>query len=385
MSKAFPHLNLALVGKLENGVNQLTASIAQVAAAHGDVVAGDYLEKKALAGRKELFHIRYRTKRFECEHINVPLSPDNISKAALQADAVVLLSDIDTGICGEQQAAVELMRLYEVDQFLVLLDVSSGLAGDYDPELIELAELEAREKLVDMGASPNGIHCLIVSVRQDPSAAAAKIVDLIDSKFQSRGFDTQSGAQMWIEKVYRVSDKGLRNAPVAFGFLRSGIILRGLELTMLGLTTTVSVGRVRSVEVFGEECDRCEAGRSLAVLIDGHSKDLPRPGQILLAAAEGWSLAHEATLALHVLAEPGVDPTTVLGRYQQFEVLCNMATVTAHLVGFGWDDRQTSHKELRASVSFEKPLPVRGHDGIVISSGNEILASGRIVDYPSTR
>ena len=40
------HFNLVILGRLDSGINELTAAMARVCTIHGEVISGDYLDKK---------------------------------------------------------------------------------------------------------------------------------------------------------------------------------------------------------------------------------------------------------------------------------------------------------------------------------------------------
>ena len=367
------HLNVTVTGNLKEGVNHLTLAMVQVASQYGKVISGDYLEKKSLPGRKELFHIQYYTTRFECEHIYAPFFPDNIAKALPQSDAVIMMVNSDEGISLHQQAVLHLASEYGIDQLILFLNVHQDSMADFDAELLELAELEAQETLENFAI--NNVHILSGCLIQDATKVANSLIEIIDTHFQPRAYDIHTTSQMYIEKVYRVSDKGLRNAAVAYGFLRSGTLLSGMNLYVRGLTTDEPLVRVRSLEVFGEEAQRCEAGKSVAVLLERAPKNFPKPGQMLVGNQIEGEVAKQLALSLWVATESSDDPLMILGACQQLDMSYNMGKVTARLV-----DAQRELKENRilVTVMLEKSVAFLGKPAVLISTGENILGVGII-------
>lgn len=376
MAKDIAHLNLVVIGRLEDGVNSLTLGMAQAASQFGDVIAGDYLDSKSLPNRKELFHIQYHTARFECEHINTPLYAENLAKTIPQWDAAILVCDVNRCLDTQKRAVLQLMGGSGLNQIIVLLNGNSEFPDAIDPELVELAELEVQEGLEAIGLPHGNIHIVTGCLDKNADELALRIIDIIDLHFQPRSYDAFAAPHMWIEKVYHVSDKGLKNAPVAFGFLHSGILLRGMQLNILGLTTNELSTRVRSMEIFGKEVERCEAGRSAAVLLERVSKDFPKAGQVLTTRTESLQLADELVLVITPAVDSGPDPLAVVGKYQQFEVYCNMAAATAHLIEISIEDSDPRSSWLRVRVSLDRPMAIFGDDGVVLGTGVEILATG---------
>lgn len=360
MSKS-KHINIALISKLELGGNILTLEMAHLAGKNGEVISGDYLEKKSLPGRKELFHIQYNTSTYECEHINAPYMVDNLAKIAFQSDVLIFVADLFNGITKDEMTVLEYFSDSNVKQVIVVLTFNSENQSEIDNDLSELAVVDAQENLNMIGFEK--IHIMTGKIPNDVGEVAAKLLSLIDQDMIPRTYDTIGSPLFLTEKVYYVSDKGLKNAPVVYGFLVSGALLVGMELKVFGLLNQPINVRVRSLQLFGKEVGRCEAGRSVAVLLERVPKDLLEPGQILGGVDDQFCVEKEYMVKINVPSNLNEDPLIYFGARQKFEIWCNMGKVLGR-----WIDLKlgSNDNELIAKISLEKHIAIGTNNGLFL-------------------
>jgi translation elongation factor EF-Tu-like GTPase len=369
------HINIAVVGKLELGGNILSSEMAHIASKFGDVISGDYLDKKNLPGRKELFHIVYSTSNYECEHINAPFIVDNIVKMVYQADAIILLIDLVKGITNEELIVLKYLHGNSIVQIIVVLVYNAANQLTVDLELIELAVLDAKENLREIGFEK--IYSLTGMMPAESERIAADLIEIIDRDLSARAYNPSEKVQMFIEKVYYVTDKGIKNAAVAYGYLHSGIILPGMELKICGLSDQSPEVRVRSVQIFGHEVNRCEPGRSVAILLERVPKNHIEPGQMLVPVSEKINLEKELFVTINIPNDLGEDPLVYFSSRQQFEVWFNMGKISGRWVEM---TMKPDGKELIAKIKLEKPVVVDMNKNFLVSVGNQLCVGNFILD-----
>ena len=367
------HFNLLLIGDLETGINFITLAIAQAASKYGEVLSGNYLDKKTLSSRKELFHIRYYTNQFECEHINCPLYPENIAKGVMQSDAVVMIIDLNKGLTHRHSSILKYAHESGIEQVVILQLVNLASVNEIDKELQELAVLETQETLENIGFTPENVYFINGCIEKDSLDIAANILSIVDMHFRPREY-RQDHVEMHIEKVYHVTDKGLRNATVAYGYLKSGIILQGMSLSILGVADQTPIVRIRSMEIFGQEVSRCEAGRSVSVLLEKASKDVLQPGQILTTGEKNNKVIKDFDISILMPILKNIDLQIQLSSTPQIYVFYNMHKINAH---FGDIQVETDGKSIKAKILLEEPIVLTDILSVIIST-SEILLVGKI-------
>ena len=376
-SKNFPQINVSVIGKTEDGCNFLTHAISESVKKYGEVISGDYLEKKSLPKRKELFHIKYYTSKYECEHINAPFTPDNISIASLQSDVMVLVININEGINNQHQAVLRLLKENKKSQVILFFNIPKDSFIDFDSDLAELAEIEGEEILESLSLVQKGVHIILGCLEKEPDEIADRVIDIIDTHFSPNEYSLLEEPQFYIEKVYQVSSKGLKHAPVAFGFLAGGTIFQGMDLDIIGIPENIPNVRVRSIEIFGKNVQRCEAGRSAAILLEKTPKNFPKPGHILLTDSKGKKVARELSLILWMATEELIDPVALVSSYQQFSVFYNMGRIEARLIEA---HKIPSEDKLLMRVLLEKPIMIFSSRNVLLGVGEDVLAVGTIAE-----
>lgn len=370
------HLNIALIGKLELGSNILTSEIARLASKYGEVITGDYLDKKSLPGRKELFHIMYNTSIYECEHINAPFLADNIAKIAHQTDAIVLVVDLVKGITTDDLTVLRYLHDSNVNQIIIALIYNPEIQAMIDSELSELAILDAQENLSEIGFDK---ICIVTGeMPVESEKIAEKLLSAIDQNLGSRVYDLSKKPILFIEKNYSVSDKGLKNAAVAYGFLSQGILLSGMDLKVFGGSEQSPNVRIRSLQIFGNEVGRCEPGRSVAVLLERAPKNFIESGQIL-GALDDDRLHAEKEFNAEIEIPSNLlnnDPLTYFTSRQQFEIWLNMGK---YIGRWGYLAMKPDGKAIIAKIRLDKPVVMGLGYGFLSLIGRQ-LCSGRIID-----
>lgn len=365
------HFNLTLLGKIEDGVNELTLAMSNAASRYGKVISGDYLDKKGLSGRKELFHILYHTSRYECEHICAPVYISNISKSICQADAVALIINLERGLGAIDYALLDYVNGSNIEQVIIVF--SSHPRETIDVEMHDIAKMEVIEVMKNLGFNQDNIHFLFDTNDDEFASLAEDIIKIIDSHLHPKNHQINEDLVFCVEKIYYVSDKGLRNAPVAYGYLKSGIITRGMNLYILGLDELPQAIRVRSLEVFGQEIIRCEAGRSVAVLFEKVPKNSFHSGQSLLGENSEKELKNVLQISIVKPTMFSLDYLSLFGANSQISILYNMNLVNANIL----DVNERSENEIQLSIHLDRPIVILDPLVVLIGLDNNII-SGRI-------
>jgi len=247
----------------------------------------------------------------------------------------------------------------------VVLFLNSENQSEIDAELSELAVLDAQENLNRIGFAK--IQIVTGTMPDEIGKIAGNLLSLIDQNLTPRLYDALGKPLLFTEKVYYVSDKGLKNAAVAYGFLSSGTLLPSMELKVYGLSTQSINVRIRSLQLFGSEVGRCEAGRSVAVLLERTPKDFLEPGQILAAVDDQFYIEKECLVKIKIPSDLDEDPLIYFGGRQKFEAWFNMGKVLGRWVDMNLG---ANSNELIAKISLEKPIAVGSNRSLLLLVGN---------------
>ncbi|HBD99912.1 MAG TPA: elongation factor Tu, partial [Gemmatimonadetes bacterium] len=156
-----------------------------------------------------------------------------------------------------------------------------------DEELLELVELEIRELLseydfpgddipVVMGSA---LHALESGGEGDAANCIQELMDAIDSYIPQPERDIDKPFLMPVEDVFSITGRGT----VATGRIERGIVKKGEEVEIVGMTEESRKTVVTGVEMFRKLLDEGRAGDNAGLLLRGVGKDEIQRGQVLAA------------------------------------------------------------------------------------------------------
>src|SRR6266481_1323080 len=259
-----PHVNVGTIGHVDHGKTTLTAALTKVSADKGlgTYVSYDQVAKASESqGRRDATkiltiatsHVEYSTLERHYAHVDCPGHADyvkNMITGAAQMDGAILVVN-------------------KCD----LVD---------DPELLDLVELEVRERLSKYqfpGDDVPVIRGAALKAIEGDKQWAGKIEELLgalDKSIPIPKREIDKPFLMPVEDVFSITGRGT----VATGRVDRGKVKSGEELEMVGFGTDKKTV-VTGVEMFRKLLDEAQAGDNVGLLLRGVEKDQIERGMVL--------------------------------------------------------------------------------------------------------
>ncbi len=288
-----PHLNIGTIGHVDHGKTTLTAAITMLQAKRigGDIRTFDEIdnapEEKARGITINTAHVEYETEKRHYAHVDCPGHQDyikNMITGAAQMDGTILVVAADDGPMAQTKEHILLARQVGVPAIVVYVN-KVDIA---DKELLELVEMEIRERLTEYEFDGENIPIIFGSALKcleaegDPDCPDCQsVIDLleaVDSHIPEPKRDIEKPFLMPIEDVFSIEGRGT----VVTGRIDTGVIKTGNEVEIVGIRET-SKTTVTGVEMFRKILDRGQAGDNVGCLLRGTKKDEVERGQVLAA------------------------------------------------------------------------------------------------------
>ncbi len=287
-----PHLNVGTIGHVDHGKTTLTAALTKVCAElwGGEAQAFDQIDKapeeKARGITIATSHVEYDSAVRHYAHVDCPGHADyvkNMITGAAQMDGAILVVSAADGPMPQTQEHILLSRQVGVPYIVVFLNKADMVD---DEELVELVEMEVREKLSQYDFpgddTPIIIGSALKALEGDTSdigiPAVKKLVETLDSYIPEPERDIDLPFLMPIEDVFSISGRGT----VVTGRVERGIVKVGAEVEIVGLKDTVKT-TCTGVEMFRKLLDEGRAGENVGVLLRGVKREDVDRGQVLSA------------------------------------------------------------------------------------------------------
>ncbi len=282
-----PHVNIGTIGHVDHGKTTLTAAITTTLATLGfaDALPFDQIDKSPEERERgvtiQISHVPYETKTRHYAHIDCPGHRDyikNMITGAAQMDGAILVVAATDGPMPQTNEHLLLANQVNVPRLVVALNKCDMVS---DPELIELVEMEIREKLVKYGFEENTPIIRVSALKalegdKEAQADIMKLMDAVDTWIPEPVRQLDKPFLMPVEDVFSIKGRGT----VVTGRIETGVIKVGEEIEIVGIKdTTKSV--VTGVEMFHQQLERGEAGDNVGLLLRGIEKDDVQRGQVL--------------------------------------------------------------------------------------------------------
>jgi selenocysteine-specific elongation factor len=257
---------------------------------------------------------------------------------------------------------------------LDLLGVTRGVvaltrADLVDGELLELAELELRERLE--GTSLEGAAVVATSAPQ--GRGLDEIVDALRAALAKVPPRTGDRTRMWIDRAFTIGGAGT----VVTGTLLEGRIAVGDTLVVLPQNIPV---RVRGLQSHERSVDIALPGTRTAVNVVGIDRDEAERGS-MLGRPEDWRISRRFTVALRTVRGLG-EPLRSRGAYRLHLGSGSWPARLRLLEGAELDGRGA------ALVEPDTSIPVTAGDRLVLREVGRraVVAGGRVLDpHPPRR
>ncbi len=285
-----PHCNIGTIGHVDHGKTTLTAAITKVLAEEGKAqfTAYDQIDKapeeKARGITISTAHVEYETDKRHYAHVDCPGHADyvkNMITGAAQMDGAILVVSAADGPMPQTREHILLARQVGVPALVVFLNKVDMVD---DPELLDLVELEVRERLSkyefpgDEIPIVKGSALAALEGRDDEIGknAIKALMKAVDDYIPQPDRPKDKPFLMPIEDVFSISGRGT----VVTGRIERGVIKVGEEVEIVGIKPTTKT-TVTGVEMFRKLLDQGEAGDNVGCLLRGIDRDAVERGQVL--------------------------------------------------------------------------------------------------------
>jgi elongation factor Tu len=286
-----PHVNVGTIGHVDHGKTTLTAAItmAQSKLWGGDVVAFDEIDKAPEERERGITiataHVEYETENRHYAHVDCPGHADyvkNMITGAAQMDGAIVVVSAADGPMPQTREHILLARQVNVPYIVVFMNKVDMVDDD---ELLELVELEVRELLSEYDFPGDDIPVVKGSALkaleaggEGPDAECVQeLMEAIDSYIPEPERDIDKPFLMPVEDVFSITGRGT----VATGRIERGVVKKGEEVEVVGLTEKSRKTVVTGVEMFRKLLDQGQAGDNAGLLLRGVAKDEIERGQVL--------------------------------------------------------------------------------------------------------
>ncbi|HCQ30771.1 TPA: elongation factor Tu [Candidatus Collierbacteria bacterium] len=282
-----PHVNIGTIGHVDHGKTTLTAAITTTLASQGlaEALPFDQIDKSPEERERgvtiQISHVPYETKKRHYAHIDCPGHRDyikNMITGAAQMDGAILVVAATDGPMPQTNEHLLLAKQVNVPRLVVALNKCDAVS---DEELLELVEMEIREKLKKYGFEEDTPIIRVSALKalegdKDAQAGIMKLMDTVDEWIPDPVRELDKPFLMPVEDVFSIKGRGT----VVTGRIETGVIKVGEEIEIVGIKDTAK-SVVTGVEMFHQQLEQGQAGDNVGLLLRGIEKDDVQRGQVL--------------------------------------------------------------------------------------------------------
>ena len=280
-----PHVNIGTIGHVDHGKTTLTAAITMLFSK--DPMKYDEIDKAPEERERGITintaHVEYETETRHYAHVDCPGHADyvkNMITGAAQMDGAILVVSASDGVMPQTSEHILLARQVGVPKIIVYMNKVDQVD---DPELLDLVEMEIREKLGEYEYDPDcpiirgsALKALEGDTSEIGQESIKKLMAACDEYFDLPTRDLDKPFLMSIEDVFTISGRGT----VVTGRVERGSLHVNDEVEIVGLKDTkktVATG----IEMFRKTLDEAMAGDNAGVLLRGVDRNDVERGQVL--------------------------------------------------------------------------------------------------------
>ena len=284
-----PHVNIGTIGHVDHGKTTLTAAITKVLADKGLSEARSFdsidnaPEEKERGITINTSHVEYQTATRHYAHVDCPGHADyvkNMVTGAAQMDGAIIVVAATDGPMPQTNEHILLARQVNVPRIVVFMNKCDQVT---DPEMLDLVEMEIREKLnfynFDGDNAPVIRGSALGALNGEPQwvEKVMELMNAVDEYIPIPPRETDKPFLMPVEDVFSITGRGT----VATGRIETGVVHVNDELEIVGLGAEKKKTVCTGVEMFRKLLDEGAAGDNVGLLLRGIDKDEIKRGQVL--------------------------------------------------------------------------------------------------------
>lgn len=382
-----PHVNIGTIGHVDHGKTTLTAAITKVLAEKGlsEVRSFDSIdnapEEKERGITINTSHVEYQTAKRHYAHVDCPGHADyvkNMVTGAAQMDGAIIVVAATDGPMPQTNEHILLARQVNVPRIVVFMNKCDQVS---DPEMLELVEMEIREKLnfykFDGDNAPVIRGSALGALNGEPQwvEKIMELMDAVDEYIPIPPRENEKPFLMPVEDVFSITGRGT----VATGRVETGTVHINDELEIVGLGAEKKKTVCTGVEMFKKLLDQGEAGDNVGLLLRGIDKNEIKRGQVL--AKPGSITPHTKFKAeVYVLKkEEGGRHTPFSNKYRP-QFYLRTLDVTGEITLPEGIEMVMPGDNVTISVELIYPVAINKGLRFAIREGGRTVGAGQVID-----
>jgi elongation factor Tu len=289
-----PHVNVGTIGHVDHGKTTLTAAITKYLSFQGKAKfeAYDQIDKAPEERERGITintaHVEYETDARHYAHVDCPGHADyikNMITGAAQMDGAILVVAASDGPMAQTREHIILARQVGVPAIVVFLNKVDQVD---DEELLELVEMEVRERLSEnefpgddipiiKGSALQALESDSTDINAPEYACIKELMDAVDTYIPTPERKSDMPFLMPVEDVFTITGRGT----VATGRVERGKVNMNDKVQIVGLMDEPRETTVTGIEMFRKLLDYAEAGDNIGTLLRGIAKTDIERGQVL--------------------------------------------------------------------------------------------------------
>ena len=319
-SREKPHINVGTIGHVDHGKTTLTAAITKVLAekklakvkSYEDIDNAPQERQRGITINSA--HVEYSTEKRHYGHTDCPGHADYIKNMITGTnimDGSILVVAATEGPMPQTREHLVLAKQIGIQHIVVYLNK----ADIADKEMVELAEMELRDVMTEIGFSGDSVPIITGSALAALEGASPeigrdsilKLLDTIDEYIPEPVRDLDKPFMLPIERTHAIQGRGT----VVTGKVERGVLKKGDEVQILGFDKDMKT-TIAGIEMFKQILDDARAGDSIGALIRGVKREDVRRGMVLCAPGS-LQLSDQAMAKVYFLnKEEGGFPKPIL-------------------------------------------------------------------------
>ena len=258
-----PHCNVGTIGHVDHGKTTLTAAITKVLAekklakikTYDDIDNAPEEKKRGITINSA--HVEYSTAARHYGHTDCPGHADyikNMITGAHQMDGAILVVAATDGAMPQTREHLILAKQIGINQIVVYLNKVDVA----DNEMVELAEIELRELMTEIGFDGDNVPIISGSALaalegtnpEIGKESILKLLEAVDSYIPNPVRDLDKPLLIPIETVHQITGRGT----VITGRIERGVCKKGNEVEILGYSRQMK-STITGIEMFHKSLD----------------------------------------------------------------------------------------------------------------------------------
>jgi len=297
----------------------------------------------------------------------------NMLTGASQADAAILIVDVDEGVKEQTRRHAYLLNMLGINQVVVVFNKMDKV--NYDKAKFEEVKLELEKFLSNLGITPS--YMIPISAKEGDNVvnksenmgwySGVNVIEALNS-FRNRLSLLEKPLRFPLQDVYEVNGK-----KIYVGRIESGTLRKGDSVSVLPEGNNV---KIANIENFGPELSEAGAGRSIGVTLENEAD----AGRGVVICSNDSKPEPKTKIKANVFwmgNEPVKKDEKIIYKSTTQEVGCRIGKIERKINSSTLELLGTNSDELggleagEVSIELEKP--------VVVDNFNEIPPTGRFV------